>query len=127
MRVAAPEWSHAPAMLQARDVALTIGYADLWRAHRGHPLRIRLRQAAELDAVFERLQDAARRGCSAVSRGPTPARCSSCRCSTACRPTRAACATAMIPRTCSSTRACSPPARVCSGVAGPLGRTAAAV
>lgn len=55
--IAAPAWSRAPAMLHARDVAMTIGYADLWRAHRGQPLRIRRLQAAELDAVFERLRD----------------------------------------------------------------------
>ena len=57
MRIAAPAWSTAPDMLHARDVVLTIAYADLWRAHRGHPLRIHALQAAELDASFERLQD----------------------------------------------------------------------
>ena len=55
--IAAPAWSRGPSMLHARDVAMTISYADLWRAHRGKPLRIRLLQAAEVDASFERLAD----------------------------------------------------------------------
>jgi AsmA family protein len=55
--IAAPGWSRGPSMLHARDVAMTLGYADLWRAHRGKPLRIRLLQAAEVDASFERLAD----------------------------------------------------------------------
>lgn len=55
--IAAPAWSRTPSMLRARDVVMTISYADLWRAHRGKPLRIRMLQAAEVDANFERLSD----------------------------------------------------------------------
>jgi hypothetical protein len=55
--IAPPAWSRTPSMLRARDVVMTISYADLWRAHRGKPLRIRMLQAAEVDASFERLAD----------------------------------------------------------------------
>lgn len=55
--IAAPGWSRTPSMLHARDVVMTLSYADLWRAHRGKPLRIRMLQAAEVDANFERLAD----------------------------------------------------------------------
>jgi hypothetical protein len=55
--IAAPAWSRGPSMLHARDVAMTLSYADLWRAHRGKPLRIRLLQAAEVNASLERLAD----------------------------------------------------------------------
>lgn len=57
MDIAAPAWSRTPSMLHARDVVMTLSYADLWRAHRGKPLRIRMLQAAEVDATFERLAD----------------------------------------------------------------------
>ena len=57
IRIGAPAWSRAPAMLLARDARLTLGYADLWRAHRGEPLRIRELRAAQLDGYFERLAD----------------------------------------------------------------------
>jgi hypothetical protein len=92
MRIAAPAWSLAPDMLHARDVVLTISYADLWRAHRGHPLRIHALQAAELDASFERLQDGRASWLFGRLVRPDAARCSSCRCSTACRPMPARCA-----------------------------------
>jgi AsmA family protein len=55
--IAAPGWSRTPSMLHARDVVMTLSYADLWQAHRGKPLRIRMLQAAEVDANFERLAD----------------------------------------------------------------------
>ena len=57
LRIGAPPWSAAPYMLLARDSHLTLGYADLWRAHRGEPLRIRSLRAARLDGRFERLAD----------------------------------------------------------------------
>ena len=57
LRIGAPPWSSAPYMLLARDSHLTLGYADLWRAHRGAPLRIRSLRAARLDGQFERLAD----------------------------------------------------------------------
>jgi uncharacterized protein involved in outer membrane biogenesis len=55
--IAAPDWSTAPHLLQARDVDLELRYGDLWRASRGEPLRIRRLQAASLDAVLERRAD----------------------------------------------------------------------
>ena len=57
LRIGAPPWSTAPFMLLARDSRLSLGYADLWRAHRGAPLRIRSLRAARLDGQFERLAD----------------------------------------------------------------------
>ena len=57
LRIGAPPWSSAPYMLLARDSRLSLGYADLWRAHRGEPLRIRSLRAARLDGQFERLAD----------------------------------------------------------------------
>jgi AsmA family protein len=57
IQIGAPAWSQAPAMLLAHGARLTLGYADLWRAHRGEPLRIRELRAAQLDGYFERLAD----------------------------------------------------------------------
>ena len=57
IEIGAPDWSTAPHMLPARDARLTLGYADLWRASRGEPLRIRELRAAQLDGQFERLAD----------------------------------------------------------------------
>lgn len=53
----APNWSSAPHMLLARDARMMLGYADLWRASRGEPLRIRALRAARLDGHIERLAD----------------------------------------------------------------------
>ena len=55
--IGAPRWSTEPHMLKARDARLTLGYADLWRASRGGPLRIRALRAAELDGRLERQAD----------------------------------------------------------------------
>jgi len=55
--IGAPRWSSAPHMLLARDARMTLGYADLWRARRGEPLRIRELRAARLDGQVERLAD----------------------------------------------------------------------
>jgi len=55
--IAAPAWSHAPYMLRARDAVMELRYADVWRAHRGEPLRIHRVDAAELDGEIERLAD----------------------------------------------------------------------
>jgi len=57
LEIAAPAWSSAPHLLLARDVALDLRYADLWRAYQGQPLRIQRLQAALLDACLERLVD----------------------------------------------------------------------
>lgn len=57
LEIAAPAWSSAPHLLLARDVALDLRYADLWRAYQGQPLRIQRLQAAMLDAYLERLVD----------------------------------------------------------------------
>ena len=57
IQIGAPAWSSAPYMILARDARLTLGYADLWRAHQGEPLRIRELRAAQLDGQFERLAD----------------------------------------------------------------------
>ena len=55
--IGAPGWSTVPHMLLARDARMTLGYADLWRASRGEPLRIRELRAAQLDGYIERLAD----------------------------------------------------------------------
>ena len=57
VEIGAPPWSQAPYMLLARDVRLKLGYADLWKASRGAPLRIRELRAAQLDGQIERLAD----------------------------------------------------------------------
>ncbi len=57
IEIGAPEWSQAPHMLAAQDARLTLGYADLWRARRGEPLRIRELRASRLDGHIERLAD----------------------------------------------------------------------
>jgi uncharacterized protein involved in outer membrane biogenesis len=55
--VGAPSWSQARHMLLARDAVMSLHYADLWRAHRGQPLRIQMLEAAEVDVDIERLSD----------------------------------------------------------------------
>lgn len=55
--VAASAWSAAPYLFIARDVRLDLGYADLWRAYRGQPLRVHRLQASLLDVNLERLAD----------------------------------------------------------------------
>ena len=57
LRIGAPAWSSAPAMVRAHEVQLTLGYADLWRAYRGQPLQVRSLRAARLDGQLERLAD----------------------------------------------------------------------
>ncbi|HEV7915739.1 MAG TPA: hypothetical protein VGP22_18400 [Albitalea sp.] len=57
IEIGAPPWSRAPYMLRARDAVMSLHYADLWRAHRGQPLRIASLDAAEVDAMIERLPD----------------------------------------------------------------------
>ncbi|MEP7296550.1 MAG: AsmA family protein [Burkholderiales bacterium] len=57
IRIGAPAWSKEPHMLTARDARITLGYADLWRASRGQPLRIRELRAAQIDGAVERLAD----------------------------------------------------------------------
>ena len=55
--MAAPDWSQAPHLLLAEDVALELRYIDLWRALRGQRLRIHSLKARQLDAHLERLAD----------------------------------------------------------------------
>ena len=57
IEIGAPRWSSAPHMLLARDAYLELGYADLWRARGGEPLRIRELRATEVDSHVERLAD----------------------------------------------------------------------
>ena len=57
LEIGAPRWSSAPHMLLARDARITFGYADLWRARQGAPLRIRELRAVQLDGLLERLAD----------------------------------------------------------------------
>lgn len=57
IEIGAPDWSHAPHMLLARDARMELGYADLWRASRGAPLRIRELRARVLDGQVERTAD----------------------------------------------------------------------
>ncbi|HJV62429.1 MAG TPA: hypothetical protein VJ743_15895 [Albitalea sp.] len=60
LTVAAPPWAGPAPTLRARDVVLSIAYADLWRARRGEALRIRSLEAAELDADLQRASDGRR-------------------------------------------------------------------
>lgn len=57
LEIAAPTWSEAPHMLQARELVLELRYWDLWRVYRGQRLRIQYLQAAFLDGELERLAD----------------------------------------------------------------------
>ena len=69
IEIGAPAWSKAPHMLQARDAYMKLGYVDLWRAHRGEPLRIQVLRAASVDGHVERLAD----GRASWQFGPRPA------------------------------------------------------
>lgn len=68
LEIAAPAWSATPHLLRADDVLLELRYIDLWRAHRGQPLRIERLQASRLDANVERLAD----GRASWQFGPAP-------------------------------------------------------
>jgi uncharacterized protein involved in outer membrane biogenesis len=57
IEIGAPDWSHAPHMLLARDARLRLGYFDLWRAWRGEPLHIEGLEASSLDSTLERRAD----------------------------------------------------------------------
>lgn len=57
IEIGAPNWSQAPHMLLARNARLKLGYADLWRASRGEPLRIRELRASQVDSRIERRAD----------------------------------------------------------------------
>lgn len=57
VEIGAPAWSREPHMLLTQQARITLDYADLWRASRGEPLRIREWRAARLDARIERLAD----------------------------------------------------------------------
>ena len=69
LEIAAPAWSKTPYLLSAGDVVLDLRYIDLWRAHRGEPLRIDRLQAGTLDGHLERQAD----GRATWQFGPTPA------------------------------------------------------
>lgn len=68
LEIAAPAWSTAPHVLLAHDVAIEMRYSDLWRAHRGEPLRIKRLRARALDSHLERLSD----GRTSWQFGPAP-------------------------------------------------------
>lgn len=63
--VAAPAWSQTSHLLSAREIALDLRYADVWRAYFGNgasngnssSIRIDRLQASSLDAQLERLAD----------------------------------------------------------------------
>lgn len=57
IEIGPPAWSRSAHMLHASDAVISFHYADLWRAHRGEPLRIRMLEADELDADIEKLAD----------------------------------------------------------------------
>ncbi|MEQ1518149.1 MAG: hypothetical protein ABL931_16840, partial [Usitatibacteraceae bacterium] len=57
LKIAAPIWSEAPHMVIARAIDLEMRYIDLWRAHRGEPLRIESLRSATLDGHIERIAD----------------------------------------------------------------------
>ncbi|OYT98201.1 MAG: AsmA family protein [Burkholderiales bacterium PBB1] len=57
LTVAAPAWSQASQMLLANGLDLRLRYIDLWRAWRGHPLRIEQLRASRLVTALERLPD----------------------------------------------------------------------
>jgi len=57
LEIGAPAWSQAPYLMRAREVTIELRYVDLWRAHRGQPVRIERLRAASLDGHLERLAD----------------------------------------------------------------------
>jgi len=57
LEVAQPSWSSAPPFVVARDIDLSLRYADLWRAWRGQQLRVRSLKASHLTAYLERTLD----------------------------------------------------------------------
>ena len=57
LEIAAPDWSSAPNMLHAEDVALELRYVDLWRAYQGEPVRIQSLLAHTLNGNIERMAD----------------------------------------------------------------------
>lgn len=57
LEIDAPDWSEAPHLLRADTLALGLRYTDLWRAWRGHGLRVESLAAEHLDARLERLAD----------------------------------------------------------------------
>lgn len=70
--VAASPWSGDPHFLVARDVALRLGYRDLWRAWRGAPLHVNRLEAGAVDLRARRLADG--RGSWPLGERPAPAR-----------------------------------------------------
>ena len=50
-RVALAPSADEPYAVVARDVAVSVSYADAWRAATGQPLRLRLQRVAEIDLM----------------------------------------------------------------------------
>lgn len=50
-RVALAPSDHEPYAIVARDVTVSVSYADAWHAMRGEPLRLRLQRVAEIDLL----------------------------------------------------------------------------
>lgn len=57
IEIGAPAWSQSPYTFAADKAQLTLAYADLWRAYRGQPLRVRDLRADSVDLRLERLAD----------------------------------------------------------------------
>ena len=57
LHIAAPDWSSKPHFIEATNVELKLRYIDMWRAYRGHLIRIKSLQATELDGYIERMAD----------------------------------------------------------------------
>ena len=55
IEIGAARGSRSTDTLRARDAVMVLRYVDLWRAHRGAPLRIEALQAADFDGAIERL------------------------------------------------------------------------
>jgi AsmA family protein len=57
LQVAPPEWSKAPFMIEAKDVAATFKYADIWAAYKGERLHVVKLRATIFNSNLERLAD----------------------------------------------------------------------
>ncbi len=57
LEVAPPEWSKAAFMIEAKDVAATFKYVDLWAAYRGERLQVGKLKSTTFNTNLERLAD----------------------------------------------------------------------
>lgn len=55
--IAAPSWSTKPHFLVGENILIKLRYIDIWRAYRGHQIRINVLQANYIDANLERKAD----------------------------------------------------------------------